>query len=281
MQKNVASQKWTVFAFDITDNTAKTGDAGQITANIKIDGGASNSTDDTNPTELEDGYYEFDLTQAETNGENIRLFPASSTGNIQVIGVPGAVYTTPANFPDLSVEVTTGRTDVASIAGTAQTANDNGADLNTLVTQVGTAGDGLTAINLPNQVMDITGNLSGSVGSVIGHTPQTGDNFTLIGNAGVGLTYLASSANLATLDAIADSILAILDDPRSEPGQGAPAVNADMATKVDYLYKFMRNKVETGSTSIKVWDDAGSTLDHVSTISAAGSTFTRGEFISG
>lgn len=94
MQKNVASQKWIVFAFDITDNTAKTGDAGNITANLRIDGGAADAIDDTNPTELEDGYYVFDLSQAETNGDMILICPASSTGSIQVIGVPGAVWTT-------------------------------------------------------------------------------------------------------------------------------------------------------------------------------------------
>ncbi len=40
------------------------------------------------------------------------------------------------------------------------------ADVATLIATVGVAGTGLTAINLPNQTMDITGNLSGSVGSV-------------------------------------------------------------------------------------------------------------------
>lgn len=93
MLKNTASQKWIVFAFDITDNSAKTGDAAQITANLRIDGAAADAVDDTNPTELEDGYYVFDLTQAETNGDNIVICPASSTGSIQVIGVPGAVWT--------------------------------------------------------------------------------------------------------------------------------------------------------------------------------------------
>ena len=56
MYKNVASQKWVVFAFDRTDNTPKTGDAANITAEISIDGAAGGATDDTNPTELEDGY---------------------------------------------------------------------------------------------------------------------------------------------------------------------------------------------------------------------------------
>lgn len=93
MQKNVASQKWVVFAFDDTDLSAKTGDAANITANLRIDGGAANAVDDTNPTELEDGYYIFDITQAESNGDYILMCPASSTANIQVIGCPAAVWT--------------------------------------------------------------------------------------------------------------------------------------------------------------------------------------------
>ncbi len=93
LKKNTASQKWIVFAFDRTDNTAKTGDAANITANLRLDGGAANAVDDTNPTELEDGFYIFDLTQAETNGDLILIAPVSGTANIQVIGVPGVERT--------------------------------------------------------------------------------------------------------------------------------------------------------------------------------------------
>lgn len=92
MLKNTV-QKWVVFAFDRTDNTPKTGDAANITANLRIDGAAANAVDDTNPTELEDGFYIFDITAAESNGNNIVICPASATSNIQVIGVPGAVWT--------------------------------------------------------------------------------------------------------------------------------------------------------------------------------------------
>ncbi len=135
MQKNVTGQKWIVFAFDETDNTAKTGDAAQITAEISADGaaGGGNITD-TNPTELEDGYYVFDITQGESNADLLLILPESSTGNIQVIGVPGSVYTTEANRNKASVD-TNGRIDVIKIAGTTQTANDNGADINTLITE--------------------------------------------------------------------------------------------------------------------------------------------------
>jgi hypothetical protein len=52
-------------------------------------------------------------------------------------------------------------------------------------------------------------------------------------------------------------------------------------TKLDYLYKFMRNKIETTATRIHVYDDAGTNKDHTSTISDDATTFTRGEFVAG
>jgi hypothetical protein len=94
LRKNTAGQKWIVFAFNRTTNAPQTGDAANITANLRLDGGAANAVDDTNPTELEDGYYAFDLSQAEANGDSIVICPASTTADIQVIGVPGAVWTT-------------------------------------------------------------------------------------------------------------------------------------------------------------------------------------------
>lgn len=165
MQKNVASQIWIVFAFDETDNTAKTGDSANITANLRLNGGAADATDTANPTELEDGYYYFPLTQAETNANNIVICPSSTTANIQVIGVPGAVYTTAPNFNALGIESDGDLTKVNTLDGhTAQTGDS--------YARIGVAGAGLTNIDLPNQTMDITGNitgnLSGSVGSVTG-----------------------------------------------------------------------------------------------------------------
>lgn len=123
MQKNVASQKWVVFAFDRTDNTPKTGDAAQITANIKVGAAASGATNDLNPTELEDGYYQFDLLQAETNADELIIFPASSTSNIQVIGCPSVIYTRPANFSTLSLGVGGAVTTVTNLTN-APTSGD-------------------------------------------------------------------------------------------------------------------------------------------------------------
>src|SRR5512146_2455892 len=106
MQKNVANQKWIVFAFNRTDNTPKTGDAANITANLRLDGGAAKAVDDTNPAELEDDYYIFDITQAESNGDLVAICPASTTADIQVIGCPPALYTTTPNATALDSNLT-------------------------------------------------------------------------------------------------------------------------------------------------------------------------------
>jgi len=93
LQKNVSSQKWRVFAFNKTNGNALVGDAANITAKIAKDWATAVATNDVNPTETEDGYYDFDLTQAETNADALDFFPESSTSNIQVIGVPGSQST--------------------------------------------------------------------------------------------------------------------------------------------------------------------------------------------
>ncbi len=98
MQRNTAG-KWVVFAYEDEGGTNPgervTGDAANITANMRIDGGAANAIDDTNPTELEDGYYVFDVTAVEANGDLLLLTPQSSTANVNVVGVPAAVWTRP------------------------------------------------------------------------------------------------------------------------------------------------------------------------------------------
>ncbi len=81
--------KWRVFAFDLTTGEPVTGDAANITAKLSIDYGTATALADTNPTEVEDGYYRFDLSESERDGSHFELFPESSTNDVQVIGVPG------------------------------------------------------------------------------------------------------------------------------------------------------------------------------------------------
>ena len=131
--RNVASQKWRIYAWDTTTGLAKTGDAANITGRIRIDDGASAATDDTNPAEAsstnEKGYYDFDLTQAESNGAKLSLVPASATANIQCVACPPVQYTVPQYSSLLSID-SNGRGDIIKVAGTAQTAGDIIGDTN-------------------------------------------------------------------------------------------------------------------------------------------------------
>jgi hypothetical protein len=78
-----------------------------------------------------------------------------------------------------------------SIAAVQATADAIETDTQDLQTQVGTAGAGLTNINLPDQTMDITGNLSGSVGSV---TAEVTANMTKISGTAAAADNLEASA---------------------------------------------------------------------------------------
>jgi hypothetical protein len=135
-----------------------------------------------------------------------------------------------------------------------------------------------------------------TVTTLTGHTPQTGDSFARIGATGSGLTSLATQASVTTIDDFLDteiaailaavdteiaSILALLDDARGEPAQGAPPVNPDAMTKIDYLYKAFRNKITQTATTLSIYDDAGTTVDHKATVSDDATTYTRGEIATG
>lgn len=122
MRKNTAT-KWRVFAFDRTDGTPVTSDAANITAKIAIDHGTPTAITDTNPTETEDGYYLFDLTAAETNGQTLSIYPESSTADVQVIGSPADVFTVPTE-DELGIDaVRRGQSNVVQAAVVSVTSN--------------------------------------------------------------------------------------------------------------------------------------------------------------
>ena len=79
----------------------------------------------------------------------------------------------------------------------------------------------------------------------------------------------------------AEAVAALATDTYAEPAQGAPAATTTLAAKINYIYKFLRNKVTTTATTVSVYDDAGTTVDQKSTISDDATTFTRGEYGSG
>ncbi len=117
-----------------------------------------------------------------------------------------------------AIEVDTGTTLQAELDGIQ-------ADTEDIQTQIGTAGAGLTAINLPDQAMDITGNitgnLSGSVGSLTGHTNQTADHTAGIAANQTDLNSIIAAtitnatgadiaADIITVDGLVDGLVAKL-----------------------------------------------------------------------
>ena len=137
MNKNVASQKIQLFAFDTTTGSPKTGDAANLTAYVSKDHGAVTVLGDTSAAEMDatnaKGVYVFDLTQGETNGDELTFTAKSSTANISI--TPRFVTTNPANFTATSID-SNGRVDVIKVAGTTQTAGDIIGDTNDIQTRL-------------------------------------------------------------------------------------------------------------------------------------------------
>lgn len=111
--------------------------------------------------------------------------------------------------------------------------------------EIGAAGAGLTNINLPNQTMDIvgniTGNLSGSVGSVTGAVGSvTGSVGSVVGltasNLDATISSRASAADLATVAGYLDTeIAAILSDTNAILADtGTDGVVVAAASKTGY-----------------------------------------------
>lgn len=169
------------------------------------------------------------------------------------------------------------------------------------LTESGGTGDQLTAINLPNQTMDIvgsiTGNLSGSVGSVTGAVGSVTGAVGSVGAGGITAASLAADCiteakiadnaiaaeHLAT-DAIAtDAVAATALDKvvMSDLATGAPSATASLPVALNWLYESFRNKTTTTATLITIMKDDGSTALAKSTISDDATTFTKAEFISG
>lgn len=136
MFKNVASQKITLFAFDVTTGLPKTGDAANLTFYVSKDDGSVTALTDTSASEIDNtnakGMYTCDLTQGETNANKLVFSGKSSTSNIVV--VPVTVYTRPPNFSTLVID-SSGLADANTVkvgpsgSGTAQTARDLGASV--------------------------------------------------------------------------------------------------------------------------------------------------------
>ena len=201
MERNVAGQKLTIFAFDSTTGKAKTGDAANITCYVSKDDGAVTVLADTTATEADatnaKGIYLFDLAIGETNAIKCVYTGKSATANIEI--TPLILYTDPVKYTLMVIDAA-GLVDANAVkvgptgAGTAQTAKDLGASATQTgdsFVRLGAAGAGLTALgdtriaNLDAAITTRTKpadtqaavTLVTTLTTYTGNTPQTGDSF--------------------------------------------------------------------------------------------------------
>lgn len=271
MFKNTAAQKWVVFAFQdeggATPGEPVTGDAANITANIRIDGGAADAVDDTNPTELEGGYYVFDITATESNGDNLVITPSSSSAFTNVIGVPGALYpTTPMRGTDDALTPTVpGRTLDVTATGEAGLDLDNTSG--TLAAAQFAAGF-ITATKFGAGAIDAAAISTDFTDEVMADWLEGGRLDLLLdaikvvtdgqGATGTGLT--AMPWNAAWDAEVESEVNDALDTAISELGVQAPVASPTIRSGIMLLYMALRNKRLTDADQDDIHNNAGAVI---------------------
>ncbi len=126
--------------------------------------------------------------------------------------------------------------------------------------------------------------LSSDVTAVLADTgttlpTQISANLTAINSNATAIGVVGSDTVVIRSDTLA--VRALLDDARGEPGQGAPPVNPDAMTKIDYLYKNWRNRKTQTSDTFSLYADDATTVDQKATISDDATTGEKGEIATG
>lgn len=70
-------------------------------------------------------------------------------------------------------------------------------------------------------------------------------------------------------------------DTHAEPGQGSPGATISYGAKINYLYKWARNKKDNDGTKNQFYADDGTTVDQIQSTSVAGGVVTVGEMTTG
>jgi hypothetical protein len=245
MFKNVSLQKLTVFAWDVTTNLPKTG-LTDIVVYIQQDGGTTTALTDVTATEQSSshakGYYDFDITQAETNANKIVVTAESPTANVQVIGAPAVIFTRAANSSTLLIDAN-GRVDVGKHLGQAVTLDANNA-LNVSTKWV--AGTAQTARDLGASVL---------VGDKTGFS---------LSSAGVQAVWDALTSALTTAGSVGKRIADNLDVAVStrckpiETGTAQSCTQTTLRLKVGSIVKTSAN----GMKATVAWDGGGGGVEN-------------------
>lgn len=94
-------------------------------------------------------------------------------------------------------------------------------------------------------------------------------------------TFNNAEDSLEAVSDTLDTIAANFTSSRAEPGQGAPPASATFLSKLDYVYKVLRNKKINDGSNINIYGDDEVTIHHKIPISDSGGSTTQGEMITG
>ncbi len=238
MRKNVASQIIAAEMVATADGTAVT--SGAVTVYTTIDGGAQDAG--VAATHEGNGCYTYAPTQALTNGDHIAYTFTHASG------VPVTVNVYPVSF-DYTAAADLG---VTSLVGHTPQTGDSFA-------RIGVNGAGLSNIDLPNQTMDITGDLSGSVGSVTGAVGSVTAINTTGGAVDTVTTVTTTTTNTdmrGTDSAALASVLGALNDA---------AVGGD-PTATDTIMQYIKQLVNVlvGTAGVVTFPAAGAPANAIS-----------------
>ena len=178
MQKNVASQKVLVYAYNKLTGAAVTGDSGNFTKLVSKDGGATSSGGGSFTEVVGTGYYAYAPTQAETNCDLFLLVTASSTANVIVDEV--IIYTRVDDSIETKLDTVDGIVDSILV--------DTGTTLDGKIDTI----DGI----VDSILVDTGTTLDGKINTIDGIVDS------ILEDTGTTLP-----ATLSTIDGIVDSIL--------------------------------------------------------------------------
>ncbi len=82
-----------------------------------------------------------------------------------------------------------------------------------------------------------------------------------IGTAGIGLTDLGGMSAGMTAEVNAEVVDVLNVDTFAEPGQGSPGATITLAAKINYLYKWTRNRKTSTATEIEYYDSGATVVD--------------------
>ena len=252
---------------DSTDGNSVEGSLTITQAEVRLaknGGNIAQKNESSSLTHDELGWYDCDLDATDTNTLGVLQLIVHESGALQVwheyMVVPSNVWDSLYGSDKLqvdAVEISSSTTAADNVEANIGNLDDSVADIQTDVT---------TILADTNELQTDWAN---------------GGRLDLILDATATQTSVDGLNDISPAEVNSEVVDALATDTYAEPGQGTPGATISLASKIGYLYKFLRNRVTVTGSEIDVYNDDATTVDHKSAHSDNGTTYDRGEFATG